>query len=150
MQPRHQAGWACLVTEVWPPPRNDRGPHAFSGDSFGPIDFPSGALPATWLPSKCARSSRVSRSVSPGNTQHPGAFWSGSFRQNDRLEIGLLARIPFTNPGGLYCSRGLAPVSKPASPQRFFMRFIDADRVAHIRIAYWLNTFYVQSLSLVG
>ena len=28
------------MTVVWPPPRNARGPRAFSGDLFGPIDFP--------------------------------------------------------------------------------------------------------------
>ena len=59
-QPRHQPGWAYLVIEVWPPPRNARDPRAFLGDSFGPIEFSRGALPGRWLPSKCAGSSRVS------------------------------------------------------------------------------------------
>ena len=45
-QPLHQPGRACLETEVWPPPRNARGPRAFLGGSFGPIDFPSGELQA--------------------------------------------------------------------------------------------------------
>ena len=67
-QPRHQPGRTCLVTEVWPPPRNVRGPRAFSGNSFGPIEFPvAHCRRAGCHPN--ARSARVFPSGSPLETR---------------------------------------------------------------------------------
>ena len=62
-QPRHQHGRACLVTEVWPPPRNARCPRAFSGDSFGPIEFPV----AHCLRAGCHPNARAARAFPSGS-----------------------------------------------------------------------------------
>ena len=70
---------------VGPPSGNARDPRAFSGASFGPIEFHPRELPTGWLPSKCARTSRNSKWVSSANARGPRAIWSGSFGSNERL-----------------------------------------------------------------
>ena len=84
---------------VGPPSGNARDPRAFSGASFGPIEFHPRELPTGWLPSKCAGSSRVGKWVTAGNARGLRAIWSGSLGTNERLQGGRLTCRPATNRG---------------------------------------------------
>ena len=129
-----------LVIGIGPPSGNARDPRAFSGPSSGPIAFPPHPLPAGWLPSKCARSSRVCKRVSAGNAPGPRAISIGSLGENERLGSGLVRCCPPpTVCRSLDCDR--APARKHARPSCIFEPFIWAIEFPPQAIAIrWLSS----------